>query len=167
MLARLLLLFIVVPLVELYLLLRVADSVGVGTTILLVIGTGVLGSILARREGSAAWRGIREALASGRPPMGEIRDGALIVFAAALLLTPGILTDLIGFSLLFPPTRRWWVASVGGRMRAGGGWSYTVVDGRTGRRYSGGGSDTASEVGQVSGRKGDPMTIDAPAARPR
>lgn len=102
MLIRLLAAFIVVPLVELYLLLRLADLTSVATTFAVVVVTGIIGSLLARREGTMAWYRFRAALAEGRVPNHEIQDGLMIVFAAALLLTPGLLTDFVGFLLLIP-----------------------------------------------------------------
>jgi len=105
MLFRLLLLFITVPLIELYLLLQLASVTGAGTTFLLVIITGIIGSWLAKREGVIAWHKFHAALGQGRVPSREIQDGLMIVFAAALLLTPGILTDLVGFVLLVPAGR--------------------------------------------------------------
>jgi UPF0716 protein FxsA len=107
MLFRLLLLFIAVPLVELYLLLRLADITSVGTTILVVVVTGIVGSLLAKQQGWIAWLRFREAMLERRIPSAEIADGLMVVFAAALLLTPGLLTDLVGFLLLIPPSRRW------------------------------------------------------------
>jgi len=107
MLFRLLLLFVAVPLVELYLLLRLADITSVGTTILVVVVTGIVGSLLAKQQGWVAWLRFREALLERRIPSAEIADGLMVVFAAALLLTPGLLTDLVGFLLLVPPSRRW------------------------------------------------------------
>ncbi|TWU43777.1 phage T7 F exclusion suppressor FxsA [Novipirellula aureliae] len=104
---RLLAAFILIPLVELALLLRLADATNVFTTLLVVIGTGILGSILARREGAMAWHRFRSALASGRIPSREIQDGLMVVFAAALLLTPGLLTDAVGFLMLIPAGRNW------------------------------------------------------------
>lgn len=105
MLFRLLAAFILVPLIELYLLLQLAEVTNVLITIAVVVGTGILGSFLARREGLMAWYRFRSALAEGRMPAREIQDGFMIVFAAALLLTPGLLTDLLGFTLLVPPGR--------------------------------------------------------------
>ena len=105
MLLKLLAAFIVVPLVELYLLFRVADVTSPLTTLLLVIMTGVVGSILARREGANAWFRFQKALQDGRMPSREIQDGLMIVFAAALLLTPGLLTDGLGFLMLLPRGR--------------------------------------------------------------
>ncbi len=105
MFIRLLAAFIVVPLVELYLLLQLAQVTSAMTTFLVVIVTGVIGSMLARREGVMAWRRFRLALAEGRAPSRELQDGLMIVFAAALLLTPGLLTDTMGFLLLIPAGR--------------------------------------------------------------
>ncbi len=102
---RLLAAFIVIPLMELYLLLRLADATSVITTFAIVLGTGILGSFLARREGTLAWFRFRSALAEGRMPSREIQDGLMVVFAAALLLTPGLLTDTLGFLLLIPAGR--------------------------------------------------------------
>ncbi|MDV6033885.1 MAG: FxsA family protein [Phycisphaera sp. RhM] len=105
MLLRLLLLFITVPLVELYLLLQLADLTGAGPTFLLVIITGIIGSWLAKREGLIAWQKFQVALGEGRMPSREIQDGLMIVFSAALLLTPGLLTDIVGFVMLIPVGR--------------------------------------------------------------
>ncbi|OYP36413.1 FxsA family protein [Rhodopirellula sp. MGV] len=105
MLFRLLLLFIFVPLVELYLLLQLAHATSAGATFLVVISTGVLGSYLAKREGLMAWQKFHNALGEGRVPSREIQDGLMIVFAAALLLTPGMITDAVGFLLLVPVGR--------------------------------------------------------------
>ena len=105
MLIRLFAAFVIVPLIELYLLLQLAGATSVLTTIAIVVVTGIIGSYLARREGVMAWLRFRNALAEGRMPSHEIQDGLMIVFAAALLLTPGLLTDALGFTLLIPPGR--------------------------------------------------------------
>ncbi|MCO8121757.1 FxsA family protein [Stieleria sp. TO1_6] len=105
MLLRLLLLFVTVPLVELYLLLQLASVTGAAATFALVIITGIIGSWLAKREGGIAWQKFHAALADGRMPSREIQDGLMIVFAAAMLLTPGLLTDLFGFTMLIPAGR--------------------------------------------------------------
>ena len=105
MFTRLLAAFIIVPLIELVLLLQVAHYTSLSTTIMIVIVTGVMGSVLARREGVLAWFRFQSALAEGRAPSREIQDGLMIVFAAALLLTPGLLTDALGFTLLLPQGR--------------------------------------------------------------
>jgi len=102
---RLLVLFTIVPLAELYLLLQVGSILGVGLTILLVVGTGIVGAYLARLEGWRTLRQMQENLHNGIAPTGEFIDAALILGAGLLLITPGIVTDVVGFSLLFPPTR--------------------------------------------------------------
>lgn len=107
MLWKLLAAFIVIPLVELYLLLQVAQHTSVAVTVMLVILTGVIGSTLARREGVMTWFRFHAALGEGRMPSREIQDGLMIVFAGALLLTPGLLTDTVGFLLLIPAGRDW------------------------------------------------------------
>jgi len=105
MFTRLLAAFILVPLIELMLLIQLANYTSLTTTIMLVIVTGIIGSWLARREGVMAWFRFQSALAEGRAPSHEIQDGLMIVFAAALLLTPGLLTDALGFTLLLPQGR--------------------------------------------------------------
>lgn len=106
MLFYLLLLFIVVPFVELALLLKLADMTSWWHTLLLVIVTGIIGTWLARSQGLRTYRKIQQSIAAGQMPTDSLIDAAMILVAGALLLTPGILTDLFGFSLLFPPTRR-------------------------------------------------------------
>lgn len=113
MFARLALLFIVVPILELSLLIQLGRSVGFLPTLLLVLGTGFGGAMLARREGLRTLAAIQGEVARGRIPETALMDGAAILFGGALLLTPGILTDLLGLSLLLPVTRRWF----GRRMR--------------------------------------------------
>lgn len=105
MFVRLLLLFTLVPLIELYVLLRIGSRLGVAPTILLVVVTGVVGAQLARREGVRTLRQIQAQLQRGLMPTEGLVDGALILAAGLLLVTPGVLTDAVGFGLLFPLTR--------------------------------------------------------------
>jgi UPF0716 protein FxsA len=98
--------FIVVPIVELAVILQVGQLIGVWPTIALLVVVSVLGTWLVRREGMRAWNAFRMALAHSRLPTNEVVDGALVLFGGALLLTPGFVTDLLGLSLVFPPTRR-------------------------------------------------------------
>ena len=105
MFARLLVLFVVVPLVELYLLYRIALLTNFPTTVGLVLFTGILGAWLAKQQGLSTLHRIQRSLGEGNVPGDALLDGAMILFASALLLTPGVLTDLFGFSLLFPPCR--------------------------------------------------------------
>jgi UPF0716 protein FxsA len=99
------LLFLIVPLAELYVILKVADSIGVGWTILLLVADSLLGSWLLRSQGRAVWRRFNEILAQGRVPHREVVDGVLVIFGGAFLITPGFLTDIVGLFLLLPPTR--------------------------------------------------------------
>jgi UPF0716 protein FxsA len=104
-LLALLALFIVVPLAELYVILKVGDAIGVVPTIALLALDSVLGSMLLRAQGRAVWRRFNEALAAGRMPHREVMDGVLVIFGGAFLITPGFLTDIVGVVLLVPPTR--------------------------------------------------------------
>jgi UPF0716 protein FxsA len=97
--------FIVVPLVELYVILKVGDAIGVVWTILLLAADSVLGSLLLRSQGRAVWRRFNDAVGSGRMPHREVVDGVLVIFGGALLITPGFATDVVGLILLVPPTR--------------------------------------------------------------
>lgn len=105
MLLRLLLAFTIIPLIEFYLLVRLTQATNLGVTVVLVLFTGVLGSWLARNQGLQVWRRFQATLRSGQMPGREVQEGLMIAFAAALLLTPGLLTDIFGFLLLAPPTR--------------------------------------------------------------
>ena len=107
MFARLALLFILIPIIELALLIRVGQWVGLWPTLGLVVATGVVGAALARAEGLRALVNFRKEVAEGRLPDRPILDGLAILVGGALLLTPGLLTDVAGFSLLLPPSRRW------------------------------------------------------------
>ena len=104
--AWLLLVFVVVPLVELALLIRIGQWIGLPATLALVVLTGVLGAYLARRQGLAVIQRVRAELADGHVPAGPLVDGILILVAAAVLMTPGVLTDLFGFFCLIPGGRR-------------------------------------------------------------
>jgi UPF0716 protein FxsA len=105
MFLRLLLLFTVVPLIELFLLVKLGTVIGIGATVLIVISTGVLGAWLARRQGLGVLRRLSEDLNEGRLPGDTLIDGLLILVAGVLLLTPGLITDTIGFLLLLPQGR--------------------------------------------------------------
>jgi UPF0716 protein FxsA len=105
MLLPLVILFILVPIAELAVIIQVGQAIGVWWTIAILIADSVLGSVLMRSQGRAAWRRFNEAMASGRPPAREVLDGALVIFGGALLLTPGFITDILGLLLLIPPTR--------------------------------------------------------------
>jgi len=103
---RLFLLFTVVPLVELYLLIAIGRALGPGPTIGLVLLTGALGAWFARLEGARVIRRWQEALARQQLPKDGLVDGVLIFVGGLMLITPGILTDIAGLSMVLPPTRR-------------------------------------------------------------
>lgn len=97
--------FVVVPVVEIYVLIQVGQVIGAWWTILLLIVDSILGSWLIKREGGRAWRGLRTALDSGRMPAKELADGALILVGGTLMLSPGFVTDAFGILLILPFTR--------------------------------------------------------------
>lgn len=98
-------LFLVVPVVEIYLIVQVGQLIGPLPTALLLLGESLLGAWLVKREGRRAWRTLQVALGSLRPPGRELLDGALLLIGGTLLLTPGFLTDVLGFFLVLPVTR--------------------------------------------------------------
>jgi UPF0716 protein FxsA len=98
-------LFIVVPIAELYVIIQVGEAIGVWPTLALLLLDAVLGSLLLKHQGRGAWRRFNEALAQRRFPGKEVADGLLIVIGGTLLLAPGFLTDIVGLFLLIPPTR--------------------------------------------------------------
>ncbi len=105
MIAKLFLLFTLVPLAELYILLEIGSYLGALNTILLIVITGVLGALLARLEGIRTVRQIAQNLSKGIVPAEEMVDGVLIFIAGVVLVTPGVLTDVAGLLLLLPYTR--------------------------------------------------------------
>ncbi len=105
MFLRLFLLFTTVTLLELYLIVQLMIHTSLGFTLLLVLGSGILGAWLARREGIRTLNAIRNQLQQGRVPAAQMIDGIIILMAGALLLTPGLLTDLAGLSALIPQVR--------------------------------------------------------------
>lgn len=111
MLGRLILLLTIVPLVELVLLIQVGKAIGFGVTLALIVLTGIAGAWLARREWRSSLRRLNEDISAGRMPADALLDGLAVLIAGALLLTPGILTDVVGFGLLLPfgraPVRSW------------------------------------------------------------
>ena len=142
----LVLLFLVVPVVEIYVIIQVGQVIGGWQTLGLLVVESLLGGWLVRREGRRAWRALREAFESGRMPGRELADAGLVLVGGTLLLTPGFLTDIVGFFLVLPVTRpiarrlltrvvarraargvrsRWVAVQVPGQPRA---------DGSTGRR---------------------------------
>jgi UPF0716 protein FxsA len=105
MLPLLLLIFLIVPIAELFVIIQVGELIGVWWTIALLIADSILGTLLMRAQGRSAWRRFNQAVSTGRVPAREVLDGGLVIFGGALLLTPGFLSDILGALLLLPPTR--------------------------------------------------------------
>jgi UPF0716 protein FxsA len=103
--ALLLILFIVVPIAELWLIIEIGGLIGVIPTIVLLLADALLGSLLLRHQGRGAWRRFNQAISERRFPAREVADGLMIAVGGTLLLTPGFITDIFGLLLLIPPTR--------------------------------------------------------------
>jgi UPF0716 protein FxsA len=99
-------LFIAVPVIELWLILQVGDMIGVMPTILLLLLDSLLGAWLVKSQGGAVWRNFRAAVDAGRIPANEAVDGFLVILGGTLLLVPGFLSDIVGILLIAPPSRR-------------------------------------------------------------
>lgn len=142
MAAALLIAFLLVPLAEIYVILQVGHVLGFGLTLGILLTGSVLGAALVKREGLRAWRTLRAALGAGRIPGREMADAALVLVGGALLLTPGFLTDALGFLLVLPLTRPLarrlllWAAlrrvlPVGRLPRRPAGGSRVIIEGET------------------------------------
>ena len=107
MLLYLLLLFTLVPIVEIWILIRIGQAISVGPTIALIVLTGVVGAALARREGLRTLGRINQSLARGVVPTRDLVEGLMIFVAGVTLVTPGVITDAVGFAVLIPPIRAW------------------------------------------------------------
>ena len=105
MAVALIVLFLVVPILEIYLILQVGQVIGGWPTVGLLVVESLIGGWIVRREGRRAWRALRGAFGSGRMPDRELADGALVLVGGTLLLTPGFLTDVVGFFFVLPLTR--------------------------------------------------------------
>jgi len=101
------LLFLIVPIIEIYLLIKVGGMIGAIPTIFLVVFTAVLGALLLRQQGFATMQRVQRSLAQGQLPAMAMLEGMVLLVSGALLLTPGFFTDTIGFLCLVPPVRRW------------------------------------------------------------
>lgn len=131
MVGLLALLFVAVPFVELFVIIQVGQAVGVLPTLAMLIVVSVVGAKLVKREGLGVWRRANERLQAGQMPGKELLDGVMILFAGALLLTPGFISDLVGILLLLPPVRAGLRTTVAGMLakrahvrigRIGGPW---------------------------------------------
>lgn len=107
MLFLLLILFVIGPIAEIYVLLSAGSAFGVLPVVAACVATAIIGGWVLRLQGMAAIDTARKELNAGKPPVGSAIDGALLVVAAPFLMTPGFLTDAVGFALLVPPFRQW------------------------------------------------------------
>jgi UPF0716 protein FxsA len=99
--------FVGIPLIELVLLIEIGQRIGTLPTVAIIVVTGILGATLARRQGLSVLGQLQSEIAAGRMPAVPLVDGVIVLVAAAVLLTPGLLTDAVGFALLVPAVRRW------------------------------------------------------------
>jgi UPF0716 protein FxsA len=162
MFSRLLVLFTIVPIIELTVLIPLSQQIGLWPTIGLIAFTAIAGAWLGKSQGSAAWKRIQAELATGQLPGDSILDGLAVLVASAFLVTPGVLTDLAGFILLIPftraPIRRFVRRRFDKWMTQGGGGVYTSFGGGHGAAYGYGWDE------EHDAREGDgPQVIDAPA----
>lgn len=139
MLPLLLIVLIVVPLAELYVIIQVGQEIGALPTIAILVADSIIGSLLLRTQGRSAWRRFNLAVAEARVPTNEVLDGVLVIFGGALLITPGFLTDILGILFLLPPTRallrRVMLRNLAARMAASAtSWGIGRVAGRRGPR---------------------------------
>lgn len=105
MFGLLVILFLVVPIVELFVIVKVAGSIGVLETIGALVAVSIVGAWLVRRQGVAIWQRAQREMARGQMPNKSLLDGVLVLTGGALLLTPGFVTDAVGLLAVFPPTR--------------------------------------------------------------
>jgi len=110
-----LLVFVALPLLEIALLIKLGSVIGVWATLAIIAGTAVLGFMLAQRQGLGVARRMFETIRSGDPPVEPVMEGMLLMFAAACLISPGLITDVMGALLLIPPLRRFAARSILGR----------------------------------------------------
>jgi UPF0716 protein FxsA len=105
-------LFLLIPMLEIYLLIKVGGIIGAGPTVFLVVFTAVLGAFLLRRQGLVTLNKVQTALARGELPTMAMLEGVVLVLSGALLLTPGFFTDTLGFLALVPPLRQWLIRTL-------------------------------------------------------
>jgi UPF0716 protein FxsA len=109
--------FIIVSMIELYLLISIGGAIGAGWTVILVIATAVLGAALVRAQGMSTYARVQQQVRAGQPPAQEMIEGAFLLFAGALLFAPGFFTDAVGFACLTPPIRRYVIARFFARLK--------------------------------------------------
>ena len=123
MFLKLFILFTLVPIIELAILIEIGGKFGTLNTVMLILTTGVAGALLAQSQGLIVIRKIQEEISSGRPPATELLDGFFVLIGGTLLITPGLVTDIAGFILLFPVSRnlikKWLLAKIKTRISRG------------------------------------------------
>jgi UPF0716 protein FxsA len=137
--AVLVVLFIIIPIAELYGIYKVGDLIGWAPTLALLVIDSLLGAWLLRSQGRTVWQRFQTTMQAGRIPHREVFDGVLVIFGGAFLITPGFLTDIVGVVLLLPPTRalfRRWLIRRGGRFLG-----FSVATGRRDTPAAGNGRD--------------------------
>lgn len=145
--------FLVIPVAEIYVIAQVAGGLGIPETILLLIGISFMGAWLARVAGLSVLNRLQRTVRAGKVPSAELVDGALVLFAGALMITPGFLSDALAILLLLPPSRAVARQAVLRRIRAGGGLGRFVSSVPTGGR---GGPPPAGGVWDVEGWEDPP-----------
>ncbi|MBU0504869.1 MAG: FxsA family protein [bacterium] len=128
--SKLLFLFIIIPLTELFILFKMATVIGFWETIIIQVGTGFLGATLAKMEGIRVWTSIQRELNMGGMPTEKMIDGLMIFAGGIVLLTPGLLTDAFGLFLLFPLTRKIfknWITKKFSHMSETGQTGFTTI----------------------------------------
>jgi UPF0716 protein FxsA len=132
-------LFVIVPIVEIYVIIQVGQAIGAIPTLLLLIVESLIGAWLVKREGRRAWQALRETIQTGQLPGKELADAALILIGGTLLLTPGFVTDVVGFFFVLPFTRplarRFLLYQAGRRITLRMQSSYVDQDGDVHRIY--------------------------------
>lgn len=152
------LLFLSVPVIEIAVFIQVGGEIGLGPTIGIVILTAIFGTWLLRQQGLSVLFRIRENLEANRVPIQELFDGVCLVVAGALLLTPGFVTDALGFFLFVPPFRRILAAAIAARMLANADVRYTHTHYSSGTSPRGAGPVIDGEFTDVTPGENDPDT---------
>ncbi len=140
----LLALFIIVPLVEIAILIQLGKAIGLMATIALVILTAIIGTTILRSQGLAVLTRANDALEAGRIPVDSVVDGVFLLLAGAFLLTPGLITDAVGFAFLIPPFRHWLATKIFALLTKNATVSVHVR--RERRRWGPGGEDEREET---------------------
>jgi UPF0716 protein FxsA len=156
MIGLLALLFLVVPVAELYVIVQVTHSIGVVDTIVALIAISIVGAWLAKLAGLGVLNRLQQTVRQGRVPSAELVDGALVLFAGALMISPGFLSDVLAILLLLPPSRAVVRGVLLRRIRAGGGLLTVMTNGPARRGAAG------RDVWDVEGWEDPPAPPDRP-----